>query len=225
MIAVNFSRSVLAEFIGSVLLLAIVVGSGIAGERLAQGNAAIALLANALATGAGLYVLISVFAPISGAHFNPLVSLLAWRCAELDATRALTYIAAQVVGAAAGVALAHAMFGLPLIASSEHIRASNGERISEVVASAGLLITIVLGQRARPAAVPGLVACYIVAAYWFTASTSFANPAVTLARSLTPTFSGIAAASVGAFVLAQILGLLIALAVIRLLSVPEPAHL
>jgi glycerol uptake facilitator-like aquaporin len=195
---------VLAEFCGTALLLAVVVGSGIMGERLAAGNAAIALLANSVATGAGLYTLILTLGPVSGAQFNPAVSvLLAWRGAQ---TWAVTgrYVVAQFGGAVAGVLLAHAMFSERLVQVSTHVRAGPGQWLSEFVATGGLLGVIALCLRHRPAAMPQAVGLYIMAAYWFTASTSFANPAVTVARSLTDTFAGIAPASVPGFIGAQV---------------------
>jgi len=200
----NARHAVLAECLGSAALLAIVVGSGIMGERLAAGNAALALLANSIATGAGLFVLISTLSPISGAHFNPAVTALFWWRGDLDARCALTHIVAQIAGAIAGVWLAHAMFDLPLLQASAKLRSGSGQWISEAVATSGLLATILLGQRANAKAVPALVACYITAAYWFTASTSFANPAVTVARSLTATFAGIRPADVAGFIAAQV---------------------
>lgn len=199
-------RALVAEAIGSALLLAVVVGSGIMGQALAAGNDAVALLANALATGAGLLVLITLFAPLSGAHFNPAVSLVMAARGELPWPRVLPYLAAQVVGAVAGVLLAHAMFDLPLLQASQHVRSGWPQWLAEVTATAGLLLTILGGVRHARDKVATLVALYIVAAYWFTASTSFANPAVTLARSLTDTFAGIAPADVGGFVLAQLAG-------------------
>lgn len=199
-------RALVAEAIGSALLLAVVVGSGIMGQTLAAGNDAVALLANALATGAGLLVLITLFAPLSGAHFNPAVSLVMAARGELPWPRLLPYLAAQVAGAVAGVLLAHAMFDLPLLQASQHVRSGWPQWLAEATATAGLLLTILGGVRHARDKVALLVALYIVAAYWFTASTSFANPAVTLARSLTDTFAGIAPADVGGFVLAQLAG-------------------
>lgn len=199
-------RVYLAEFVGTAALLAVVVGSGIMGQTLAAGNDAVALLANALATGAGLLVLITLFAPLSGAHFNPAVSLVMAARGELPWPRVLPYLAAQVAGAVAGVLLAHAMFGLPLLQASTHVRSGWPQWLAEVTATAGLLLTILGGVRHARDKVALLVALYIVAAYWFTASTSFANPAVTLARSLSDTFAGIAPADVGGFVLAQLAG-------------------
>lgn len=199
-------RVYLAEFVGTAALLAVVVGSGIMGQTLAAGNDAVALLANALATGAGLLVLITLFAPLSGAHFNPAVSLVMAVRGELPWPRVLPYLAAQVAGAVAGVLLAHAMFDLPLLQASTHVRSGWPQWLAEVTATAGLLLTILGGVRHARDKVALLVALYIVAAYWFTASTSFANPAVTLARSLSDTFAGIAPADVGGFVLAQLAG-------------------
>jgi glycerol uptake facilitator-like aquaporin len=192
--------------VGTALLLAAVVGSGIMGERLAGGNVAIALLANTIATGAALVALILTFGAISGAHFNPVVTLAdAWQggLAWLDTP---VYIAAQLVGAFAGVAAAHTMFELPLFVASRHARAGSAQAFSEFVATFGLLAVIWGCARFRAPAVPFAVAAYITAAYWFTASTSFANPAVTLARSATDTFSGIRPSDAPAFIAAQILG-------------------
>jgi glycerol uptake facilitator-like aquaporin len=194
---------VLAEFLGTALLLAVVVGSGIMGERLAGGNDAIALLANSLATGAGLYVLIVTLGPVSGAQFNPAVSvLLALRGRQAWGVTG-RFVAAQVFGAIAGVLAAHAMFAESLFQMSTHVRAGPAQWLSECVATAGLLGTILLCLRHRPEQLPQSVGLYIMAAYWFTASTSFANPAVTIARMLTDTFAGIAPAGVPGFVAAQ----------------------
>jgi len=201
-------RRLLAEFTGSAILLATVVGSGIMGVRLANGNDAIALLANASATAGVLYVLIVLFGPVSGAHFNPAVTLAMAARRALRPADAAGYALAQVAGAVAGVLLAHAMFELPLVQVGVHARTGPAQWTSEAVATAGLLLTILLGGRHRPAAVPALVAAWIFAAYWFTASTSFANPAVTLARALTGTFAGIRPADVAGFVLAQAVGAL-----------------
>lgn len=202
----TLSRRLAAEALGTALLLATVVGSGIMAERLAAGNVAVALLANAIATGAILYVLILGLAPISGAHFNPVVSLIELVFRRLPRAHLAGYLAAQIVGALAGVVLAHAMFGLDLVQHSQHVRASHGEILSEGVATFGLWFVIATASRARPAAIPAAVALYITSAYWFTASTSFANPAVTIARSLTATFSGIRAADVAPFIAAQLVG-------------------
>lgn len=209
------SRTALvAEFLGTLLLLAIVVGSGIMGERLADGNVAIALLANAAATAGGLYVLIVLFGPLSGAHFNPAVSLVMRSQGPLPAP-VTGYIAVQLAGALCGVWLAHAMFGEPLWQLGDHARSGGGQWLSEGVATFGLVLTILLGVRFRAHAVPALVASYIFAAYWFTASTSFANPAVTAARSLTRTFAGILPGDASLFVVAQLLGAALAWAVAR----------
>jgi glycerol uptake facilitator-like aquaporin len=202
----TLARRLVAEGLGTAFLLATVVGSGIMGESLAGGNAAIALLANALATGAGLMALIVTFGPISGAHFNPVVSLaaaanglLAWR--EVSA-----YVGVQVLGAFAGVAAAHLMFGEPLFSASTHVRSGTAQWWSEFVATFGLMAVIWSCTRHRPEATPFMVAAYIVAAYWFTASTSFANPAVTLARAATDTFAGIRPADTLGFICAQLFG-------------------
>jgi glycerol uptake facilitator-like aquaporin len=199
-------RKMAAEALGSALLLAIVIGSGIMGERLAQGNAAIALLANAIATGCGLVVLISLFGPMSGAHFNPLVSIAAWREGELSAGALLAYIIAQCIGCIAGAWLAHLMFDLPILQTSAKVRTGAGQWAGEFVATFGLLFLIRFGVAQRFTNLAMLVALYITAAYWFTSSTSFANPAVTLARSLSDTFAGIHPASVLGFVAAQSAG-------------------
>jgi glycerol uptake facilitator-like aquaporin len=202
----TLARRVVAEFFGTLLLLAAVVGSGIMGERLAGGNIAIALLANTLATGAALVAIILAFGPVSGAHLNPAVTLadawmggIAWRETPL-------YILAQVAGAVAGVVAAHVMFGLPLISASTHVRSGSAQLFSEFIATFGLLAVIWGCVRRRPQAVPFAVGAYITAAYWFTASTSFANPAVTLARCLTNTFAGIRPYDVAPFIVAQLAG-------------------
>jgi glycerol uptake facilitator-like aquaporin len=211
-------RRAFAEALGSAFLLIAVVGSGIMAERLAQGNDAVALLANALATGGALIALITTFGPISGAHFNPAVTLFECIGGRSPWHDAALYIPAHIAGAIAGVVIAHVMFALPLVQTSGHARASTGEFIGEIVATFGLLLTIWGTSRARPQAVPTTVAAYIVGAYWFTASTSFANPAVTLARSVTDTFSGIAPASVPGFLIAQIIGTLLAVGAAKLLT-------
>lgn len=202
------SRRLAAEFLGTLLLLATVVGSGVMGVKLGQGNDAVALLANAGATAAMLYVLIVLFGPISGAHFNPAVTLVMRLRGELGTRDALAFAGVQAIAAIVGVLLAHAMFELPLIEPGTHVRSGSAQWLSEGVASFGLVFTIMLGLRQRPAAIPVLVAAYIFAAYWFTSSTSFANPAVTLARSLTQTFAGIRPEDVAGFVLAQLSGAL-----------------
>lgn len=219
----GLGRALLAEGLGSAALLAGVVGSGIMGVQLADGNDAVALLANALATGGLLVVLISTLGPVSGAHFNPAVSLAMALRGELPWRRFAAYVPVQALGAVAGVLLAHAMFDLALWQPGTRARTGAAQWLSEGVATFGLLLTILLAQRHRPTAIPALVAAYIVAAYWFTASTSFANPSVTLARSLTQTFAGIAPADVGGFVLAQVAGALLALPVAGLLSGRPPA--
>lgn len=208
-------RALLAEGVGTALLLATVVGSGVMGESLAGGNVALALLANAAATAGALYVLITVLGPVSGAHFNPVVTLVMRLRGDIGTRTALAYIAVQCVAAVAGVLLAHAMFDLAWIQPGVRARAGGAQWLSEGVATFGLLLTILLGARHRARALPALVAAWIFAAYWFTASTAFANPAVTLARALTRTFSGIRPDDVPAFVLAQLGGALLALAVVR----------
>jgi len=220
----SLSRRVVAEGVGTGLLLAAVVGSGIMGERLAGGNAAIALLANTLATGAALSALILTFGPISGAHFNPAVSLvdawqggIAWR--EVPG-----YAAAQLAGAFAGVAAAHLMFGEPLFAFSTHARSGGAQAFSELVASFGLVSVILGCARRNPDPTPIAVGAYIAAAYWFTASTSFANPAVTLARAVTNTFSGIRPDDVPAFLAAQLAGAVLATALFRWIDGGEPGR-
>ncbi len=221
----SVARKLVAEALGTALLLATVVGSGIMAERLAGGNVAIALLANTLATGAALVALILTFGPISGAHFNPAVTLsdaamggLAWKLAA-------GYLAAQVAGALAGVAAAHAMFELPIVQASERVRAGGAQLFSELVATFGLLAVSWGVVRRRSTAVPYAVGAYITAAYWFTASTSFANPAVTLARAATNTFSGIRPADAPGFIAAQLAGAAAATALFRWLvpALPEVA--
>lgn len=215
-------RALTAEFVGTAFLLAAVVGSGIMGERLAAGNVAIALLANALATGAALYVLILIFAPVSGAHFNPVVTLVFTLRRELGASHALGYGAAQFLGALLGVALAHLMFGLAVFQSSATVRGGIGQLCAEVVATLGLLLTILGALNARREAIPAAVGLYIFAAYWFTSSTSFANPAVTVARSFTNTFAGIAPEGVLPFLAAQIVGGLLAFGIAALFWSRKP---
>jgi len=208
-------RAVVAEFVGTALLLATVVGSGIMGERLAGGNVAVALLANTLATGAALIALIATFGPASGAHFNPLVTFTELALGRSNWRRAWSFLAAQVLGAIAGVLAAHAMFELPLLMASTHVRTGPHQWWSEVVASFGLLTVILHVARNRPDFVPVAVGAYITAAYWFTASTSFANPAVTIARSLTDTFSGIRPVDAPGFVASQVVGAVLALCLFR----------
>jgi glycerol uptake facilitator-like aquaporin len=215
------SRRLFAEALGTGLLLATVVGSGIMAEKLAGGNVAIALLGNTIPTGAILAVLILIFGPVSGAHLNPAVSIAFALRLELAWFDAVLFIAVQVMGGILGVFAAHAMFDLPLLQVSQHVRSGPPQWFAEAVASFGLLLTV-LGCVARAAAaVPYAVGLYITAAYWFTASTSFANPAVTIARGFSDTFTGIAPAGVPAFIAAQLAGMLIAVAASRALW-PRP---
>lgn len=209
------SRRLVAEGVGTALLLAAIVGSGIMGDRLAAGNVAIALLANTLATGAALVTLILTFGPISGAHFNPAVTLADASQRGMPWREVPGYLAAQVAGAFAGVAAAHAMFAEPIFAVSTHARPGASQAFSELVATFGLLAVIWGCSRFRSSTVPFAVGAYITAAYWFTASTSFANPAVTLARAATDTFAGIRPADVPAFLVAQLLGAAAATALCR----------
>ncbi len=215
-------QRLLAEFLGTALLLATVVGSGIMGRNLSGGNDGVALLANAGATAGMLYVLIVLFGPISGAHFNPAVTLAMRLRGELSTRASLAYVAVQVVGAILGVVVAHAMFELPLVRPGNHVRTGGAQWLAEGVATFGLLLTILLGVRHRPLAVPALVGSYIFAAYWFTSSTSFANPAVTIARALTQTFAGIRPDDAPAFIAAQLAGALLACAVFRLFGPGPP---
>jgi glycerol uptake facilitator-like aquaporin len=204
-------RSAAAEAVGTALLLAAVVGSGIMGERLAAGNTAIALLANSLATGFALIALIIAFAPRSGAHLNPAVTLALAARRDFSASRIAAYVAAQIIGALLGVVLAHAMFDLALMQTSASVRSSPGQWLSEVVATFGLVFLVLSLDAKRAWAAPFAVGAYIAAAYWFTASTSFANPAVTLARGFTATFAGIGLGHVPAFILSQLIGAALAL--------------
>lgn len=199
-------RRLAGEALGTALLLAIVIGSGIMGERLAGGNMALALLGNTLATGAGLVVLITMFGALSGAHFNPAVTLVFAARRELSGGAALAYIAVQMAGAVLGVWLAHLMFGEPVLQLATKLRPGIAQAFSEGVATFGLIAAILGALRFRPEATPFIVGLYITSAYWFTASTSFANPAVTVARSLSDTFAGIAPSSAPAFVAAQLAG-------------------
>jgi glycerol uptake facilitator-like aquaporin len=210
-------KSVVSEFLGTGLLLATVVGSGIMGETLSGGNAAIALLANALATGAMLFVLINMFGPVSGAHFNPVVTVAMAATGRLQKEKIAPYVCAQIAGGVLGVFLAHAMFDQNLIQVSGKIRWGMGQWIAEATATFGLLLTILALVRHKAEVIPQAVALYIVGAYWFTASTSFANPAVTLARGFTNTFSGIAPSCIVAFIVAQCFGAGLAVLVSRLL--------
>ena len=218
----DLARRVVAEFVATAFLLATVVGSGVMAERLAGGNVAVALLANTLATGGSLLALILAFGPISGAHMNPAVTLADAAMGGLRRRDVLPYVAAQVAGAYFGVAVAHAMFELPVFTASHHVRAGAAQFLSEFVASFGLLATIWGVARRRAAAVPFAVAAYIVAAYWFTASTSFANPAVTLARAASDTFAGIRPADAPAFIIAQLLGAFAATLLFRWLAPALP---
>ena len=199
------TRRLAAEALGTACLLAAVVGSGIMGERLAGGNVALALLANTMATGAALVVLIAIFGPISGAHFNPAVTLYFALRREISPALSAAYIAVQIGAAVLGVLMAHAMFGTVIFEVSQKLRDGPGQALSEFVATFGLLATIAGAVRYSPQSTPFLVGLYITAAYWFTASTSFANPAVTVARALTNSFAGIAPRSVPAFLTAQLL--------------------
>ena len=204
-----------AEFIGSAFLLAAVIGSGIMGARLAGGNEALALLANTLATGAILVVLITMLAPVSGAHFNPAVTGVFYLRGDIGARDAALYVVAQIGGALVGVAAAHAMFELPLWQVGVKMRSGSGQWLAEGIATFGLLLTILATLKARAAAVPMAVGLYIISAYWFTASTSFANPAVTIARAFSDTFAGIRLGDVPAFIAAQLLGAVCGLLVAR----------
>lgn len=205
-------RRLAAEALGTALLLAIVIGSGIMGDRLAGGNVAIALLGNTLATGGGLVVLITIFGPLSGAHFNPAVTLVFAMRREIGWPLAAGYLAAQLAGAVLGVWSAHLMFAEPVLQISHKLRDGPAQMFSEFVATFGLIATILGSVRFRPEATAYMVGLYITAAYWFTASTSFANPAVTLARALSDTFAGIAPISTPAFILAQLVGAIVAAA-------------
>lgn len=208
-------RPLTAEALGSFFLFATVVGSGIMAERLSGGNVAVALIGNTLATGAMLYVLITILGPISGAHFNPAVTLIMWLRKELKAHAALAYMAVQVAGGILGVWVAHLMFDEAVLQLSSKERTGLGQWTGEFVATFGLILTILGTVRFRPQAVPVSVALYITAAYWFTSSTSFANPAITIARSLSNSFAGIAPTDVAPFIAAQILGALAALMVAK----------
>ena len=203
-------RPLIAETMGTALLLMAVVGSGIMGEQLADGNGGLALLANAVSTGAMLYGLITVLGPISGGHFNPAVTLCFWLRKEITTLQGLLYGLAQVAGAILGVWATHVMFGLVVLQQSSTARTGVGQWFSEALATTGLLLVIHGGRRHQPSAVPALVALYITSAYWFSASTSFANPAVTIARGMTDTFSGILPAHVPMFVATQLLSAAVA---------------
>jgi glycerol uptake facilitator-like aquaporin len=202
----TLGRAAAAEAIGTALLLAVVVGSGIMSERLAQGNMAVALLANSLATGAGLYALISILGPVSGAHFNPVVTAMSVWDGRLSGYHGVVYVLTQISGAFMGVALAHTMFGLPIVQISTLSRPTLGEGFGEFIATFGLVLVMSLALKFRAEAIPMLVAAFITSAYWFTSSTSFANPAVTFARAMTETFTGISPSSVPLFVGGQLVG-------------------
>ena len=210
MMRFSSSRRLAAECLGTALLLATVVGSGIMAERLAGGNVALALLGNTIPTGAILFVLITMLGPVSGAHFNPAVTLAFWMRREIKLNEALAYVGVQIIGAIMGTLVAHAMFEEILLQTSTNIRTGPAQWLSEGIATFGLVATILGTLRWRPEAVPTAVGLYITAAYWFTASTSFANPAVTIARSLTDTFSGIAPENAPGFILMQFVGAAIA---------------
>ena len=212
------AQKLVSEFTGTALLLATVVGSGIMAENLAGGNVAVALLGNTIPTGAILYVLITMFGPVSGAHFNPAVTFAFWLRKEIATSPAVIYVLVQILGAIAGVLLANAMFDLPVLQISEKLRSSPGQWLSEVVAAFGLVLAIFMALRAKPDTVPAVVGLYITAAYWFTASTSFANPAVTIARQFSNTFAGISPSSVVIFIAAQMVGAAIAFWLDRFLA-------
>lgn len=217
------ARKLIAEALGTLLLVCTVVGSGIMAVNMSGGNNGVALLGNTLATAGILYVLITIFGPVSGAHFNPAVSLVFAVRGELTVGLTLVYVAAQCAGAMGGTLLAHAMFELPLFTPSLNVRTGGGQWLAEGVACFGLLLTILGGVRYRPHAVPALVALYITAGYWFTASTSFANPAVTLGRGFTDSFSGIRPLDMPGFWVAQCVGALVALYIAKMLW-PDPSE-
>lgn len=212
---ISLNRRLVAELLGTAFLLAVVVGSGIMGETLAGGNVGLALLANSLATGAGLFALILIFAPISGAHFNPVVSLYAALEKHMSWHEAGLYVVVQIIGAVLGVFAAHMMFAAPLIELSQHVRTGGSQWLSEFIATFGLLAVIISTSRSNHETTPAAVAAYITAAYWFTSSTSFANPAVTLARTLTDTFAGIRPVDSLGFIVMQIVGAVAAVWVFR----------
>ena len=211
-------KAFVCEFLGTLFLVATVVGSGIMAENLSMGNQALALLANAIATGAVLYVLITIFNEISGAHFNPVVSMIMFIMKKLSFFEFLVYMSVQIIGGILGTFLAHYMFEISIIQFSTNVRTGSSQYFSEVIATFGLLLIILLGSKQKSGSVATLVAFYITAAYWFTSSTSFANPAVTIARTLTDTFSGIQYGDTNPFIMSQILGGLLAYMVFRYLS-------
>lgn len=214
-------RRLAAEALGMLLLTATVIGSGIMADRLTD-DTALALLGNTIATGAILFVLIALFAPISGAHFNPAVTLVAALRRDLAWRDAALYIAAQLAGGVLGAVLAHLMFEAPALSLGIHVRTGPAQWLSEAVATFGLVLTILVAARHRPQAIAALVGCYIAAAYWFTASTSFANPAITIARALTDSFAGIRPVDAVPFILAQLAGALLALGLCRWLLEEKP---
>ncbi len=220
----DIARRLVAEALGTAFLVATVVGSGIMASRLTE-DTALALLGNTLPTGAILVVLISVFGPISGAHFNPAVSMVFALRRELPLPELAPYVVVQILGGVAGTLAAHLMFDLPLVEASTHVRSGGGQWLSEAVATFGLVMVLLAGIQFQKAAVPWLVGLYITAAYWFTASTSFANPAVTIARALTDTFSGIRAADAPWFIVAQLAGALVALTLAGWLLEPRPVSI
>lgn len=222
--AFDLSRRLAAEGVGAILLLAVVVGSGIMGERLSPDSDAVALMLNAISTGAGLFVLITLLGPVSGAHFNPLVTLSSLASGELERGEVAARITVQVLGAAAGVLLAHAMFDLPLLQVSVKARDGLGQVLSEGVAAFGLMMVVRLGGRLAPPTSAALVSLYITSAYGFTASTAFANPALTLARSLTDTFAGISPGSIPGFLFGQAAGAVAAALASRGLMTPSGAN-
>ena len=208
-------RAYLSEFTGTAMLLATVIGSGIMGETLANGNTAIALLGNTIATGSILYVLITVFGPISGAHFNPAVTIAMLISKKILMKDALIFIGLQILGAGLGVMIAHGMFELDIFQISSKLRQGVSQGFSEIIATFGLILVIFGGLKLRADAIPALVGFYITSAYWFTASTSFANPAVTLARSLSDTFAGINPSNIIMFISCQFIGMLVALILVK----------
>jgi glycerol uptake facilitator-like aquaporin len=214
-------RSYISEFVGTALLLAIVAGSGIMGETLGAGNAAVALLGNSIATGAGLYVLIVLLGPISGAHFNPVVTLMFWKLGYLDLKKMLGYWACQFTGAIAGIWLTHLMFSLPIIQESTKVRTGLGIWVSEFISTLVLLAVIHIGDKEAKDKVPMLVALTVTAGYWFTSSTFFSNPAVAVARSLTNTFVGIAPNDVLGFVVAEVIAALLLVGILALVKPKE----
>jgi glycerol uptake facilitator-like aquaporin len=217
----TFKIQLISEFVGTALLLAVITGSGIMGQSLAAGNAALALLGNSIATGCGLYVLISLLGPTSGAHFNPMVSLMFWRMGTLDPRTLIAYLCAQFSGAIAGVWLTHLMFSLPILQHSANARNGVGILASEVVSTLVLLGVIYLGVKVAKDKIAMLVALTVTGGYWFTSSTFFANPAVTIARSLSNTFVGIAPADVLGFIAAQLLAAFIIIFIVRKLKKHE----